>query len=44
MRCVVNFGIAPVFKSISIDSVRKVFVALFDGNSIEQTRSCEMDI
>ena len=46
MRYVVNFGIAPVFKSILIDSVKKaeVFVALFDESLNEQTQSCEMDI
>ena len=32
MRYVVNFGVAPVFKSILLDSVKKkqAFVALFD--------------
>ena len=46
MRYVVNFGIAPVFKSILIDSVKKkeVFVALFDESLNEQTQNCEMDI
>ena len=41
-----NFGIAPVFKSISIDSVKKaeVFVVLFDESLNEQTQNCEMDI
>ena len=46
MRYVVNYGIAPVFKSILIDSVRKaeVFVALFDERLNEQTQNCEIDI
>ena len=46
MRYVVNYGIAPVFKSILIDSVRKakVFVTLFDEILIEQTQNCEMDM
>ena len=46
MRYVVNYGIAPVFKSILIDSVRKaeVFVVLFDERLNEQTQNCEMDI
>ena len=46
MRYVVNYGIAPVFKSVLIDSVRKaeVFVALFDERLNEQTQNCEMDI
>ena len=41
-----KFGIAPVFKSILIDSVKKaeVFVALFDESLNEQTQNCEMDI
>ena len=46
MRYVVNVGIAPVFKSILIDSVKKaeVFVALFDRSVNEQTQNCEIDI
>ena len=46
MGYVVNYGIAPVFKSVLIDSVRKaeVFVALFDERLNEQTQKCEMDI
>ena len=42
MRYVVNYGIAPVFKSI----LRKaeVFVALFDERLNEQTQNCEIDI
>ena len=46
MRYVVNFGIAPVLKSILIDSVRKaeVFVALFDEGLNHQTQNSEMDI
>ena len=40
-----NFGIAPVFESSLIDSVKKaeVFVALCDSSN-EQTQNCEMDI
>ena len=46
MRYVVNYGVAPVFKSVLIDSVRKaeVFVALFDERLNEQTQNYEMDI
>ena len=46
MRYVVNFGIAPVFKSILIDSVKKaeIFVAIFDESLSEQTQNCEMDM
>ena len=46
MRYVVNFGIAPVFKSILIDSVKEaaVFVALFDESLNEETQNFEMDI
>ena len=46
MRYVVNFGIAPVFESSLIDSVKKaeVFIVLFDKSLNEQTQNCEMDI
>ena len=46
MRYGMNFGIAPVFKSILMEPVKKVevFVALFDESLNEQTQNCEMDI
>ena len=46
MRYVVNFGIAPVFKSILINSVNEaeLFTALFNESLNEETQNYEMDI
>ena len=46
MKHVVNCGIAPDFKSILTDSVKKAkeFVALFDESLNGQTQNSEMDI
>ena len=46
MRYVVNFGLAPVFKSILINSVNEAeaFTSLFNESLNEETQNYEMDI
>ena len=46
VKCIINFGIAPVLKNALTKSIKKseFYVVSFDASLSDNTQNCEMDV
>ena len=46
IQYVINFGIAPIFKSMLVESIKlsERYVVCFDDSLNSKTQNCEMDV